>query len=320
VTLPAGGADPAAVEAAMRILGDVGRPNEPIGPLTTYRVGGAAAIVATAGRIADLSLIAAAAAAAELPILVIGRGSNLLIADAGFAGLAVVLDTEVFGTLDVRGSLVVAGGALALPALARRSVAAGLAGMEWAVGVPGSVGGGIRMNAGGHGSDMAATFRRARVLDLGRDPASVEILGRSEVNLGYRSSALRSSQVVIDAELALTPGDPGVGQGTIRDIVRWRREHQPGGQNAGSVFVNPATGASAGWLIEASGLKGRRLGTAAVSDKHANFIQADPAGSADDVVALMRLVQHEVERQFGVRLRTENRLVGVPNSEALQEG
>ncbi len=333
---PAGGADPAAVGRAVDALEAAGmtvRSNEPIGPLTTYRVGGAAAVAVTVTSVEDL--IRVAEVASELPILVIGRGSNLLVADGGFGGIAVLLDADAFGAFAVSGRTVLVGAALALPALARRSVAAGLTGMEWAVGVPGSVGGGVRMNAGGHGSDMAATFRRCRVVDVACYPAGVDELGPVDVAHGFRSSSLRSSQVVVDAEFALADGDRDLGAQTIRDIVRWRREHQPGGQNAGSVFVNPMTGddgvtearrpgiggaRSAGWLIEAAGLKGRRIGTATVSDKHANFIQADPEGSADDVVALMRVVQAAVEERMGVRLRTENRLIGVPDAESLQEG
>jgi UDP-N-acetylmuramate dehydrogenase len=118
---------------------------------------------------------------------------------------------------------------------------------------------------------------------------------------------------VVSADYRLAAGDPAAGEATIRDIVRWRREHQPGGQNAGSVFTNPPgepPADSAGWLVEASGLKGYRRGTAMVSDKHANFIQADAGGSADDVLALMRDVQEQVASRLGVTLRAEVKLVG----------
>jgi UDP-N-acetylmuramate dehydrogenase len=322
---PAGGADPAAVARALRVLGDLARPDQPLGALTTYRVGGAAAITVTAKTVADLGRVAEAAT--ELPILVIGRGSNLLVADAGFGGVVVLLDADAFGTFVVDGRVVRAGGALALPALARRSVASGLAGLAWAVGVPGSVGGGVRMNAGGHGSDIAATFTRAHVVDVGEAGGKRAEVDATAAGFGYRSSAFGASQIIVEAEFRLLPGDPDAGQETIREIVRWRREHQPGGQNAGSVFVNPTVPIepagpirSAGWLVEAAGLKGRRIGSAAVSEKHANFIQADPGGSADDVVALMQLVQDQVSERWGIQLRTENRLVGFPNTKYLQDG
>ncbi len=137
-------------------LGDGVVPDGPIGALTTYRVGGNAAVSVTVGSLEDLVLVSAAVAASALPVLVVGRGSNLLVADAGFPGIAVILDPGAFGSVTVSGRHVRAGAAVALPALARQTVEAGLTGLEWAVGVPGSVGGGVRMNAGGHGSDMAA--------------------------------------------------------------------------------------------------------------------------------------------------------------------
>jgi UDP-N-acetylmuramate dehydrogenase len=191
--------------------------------------------------------------------------------------------------------------------VARRSVAAGLTGFEWAVGVPGSIGGAVRMNAGGHGSDMAAVLSRVRVVDLrtGEDgwvPAA-------DLHLGYRTSSIAPHHLVLAARLALAPGDVDRGTAELAEIVAWRRAHQPGGPNAGSVFANPP-GDSAGRLIDAAGGKGRRRGTAAVSTKHANFIQADEGGRADDVRALMQEVQALVQATAGVELQPETRLVG----------
>ncbi|HMC40279.1 MAG TPA: UDP-N-acetylmuramate dehydrogenase [Acidimicrobiales bacterium] len=310
---PSGTAPPAAVRRALAVLAPLGErvvPGGAVGPLTTYRVGGPAAGLVTVRSDSDLELVAAARAETGLPLLVVGRGSNLLVADAGFPGLAVLLDADHYGRISIDPPLVTAGAAVALPALARQSVEAGLTGLEWAVGVPGSVGGGVRMNAGGHGSDMARTLDRARIFDLatGRE----RNLAVADLDYGYRHSSVRAEDVVVEAVFGLAPGDPEAGRKTIREIVRWRRDHQPGGQNAGSVFTNPP-GDSAGRLIEAAGLKGRRLRTAMVSPKHANFIQADPGGSADDVVALMGLIRAEVEERFGVPLRAEVRLVGFPD-------
>ncbi len=203
--------------------------------------------------------------------------------------------------------MVRAGGAVQLPVLARQSVEAGLTGFEWAAGVPGSLGGAVRMNAGGHGSDMAACLVRYRSVDLASDAEGE--YGADRLAYAYRSSSIAPTEVVVWAELALAPGDPEHGRQTISEIVRWRREHQPGGSNAGSVFANPA-GDSAGRLVEAAGLKGHRLGTARVSEKHANFIQADDGGSADDVWRLMARVRAEVARRFGVELRPEVHLAG----------
>jgi UDP-N-acetylmuramate dehydrogenase len=163
------------------------------------------------------------------------------------------------------------------------------------------------MNAGGHGSDVAASLERVRVCDLATGDDGV--VTAAELALGYRASAVTSTRVVVWAEFALEPGDVAIGETELAEIVRWRREHQPGGQNAGSVFTNPS-GDSAGRLIDAAGAKGLRLGTARVSDKHANFIQADPGGSADDVAALITEVRRRVRDAHGVDLHPEVRLVG----------
>jgi UDP-N-acetylmuramate dehydrogenase len=274
----------------------------PLGPLTTYRVGGAAARFAQIESEADLADLAGEA----LPVLVVGKGSNLLVADSGFPGLAVTLG-DAFAEISIDGTVIRAGGATPLPVLARRSAAAGLRGLEWAVGVPGSVGGGVRMNAGGHGSDMAASLLRVRVFDLATgDDGVVEA---ADLALAYRASSIVESQLVVWAELEAVPGDADEAAAEIAEIVRWRREHQPGGQNAGSVFTNPE-GDSAGRLVDAAGCKGLRVGSAEVSTKHANFIQADTGGSADDVLALIHEVQRRVHDAFGVDLHPEVRLVG----------
>ncbi|HET9690577.1 MAG TPA: FAD-binding protein [Acidimicrobiales bacterium] len=316
-----GGADPAAVAVAAEVLGDLAVPDGPLGARTTYRVGGAAALLAEVADLTGLGRVAVAHQRSGLPVLVVGRGSNLLVADGGFAGIAVVLaPADAFGAVTVDGAAVRAGAAVALPTLARRSVEAGLTGFEWAVGVPGSLGGAVRMNAGGHGSDMAASVVAATIAALdvapGEDGAvHTEVWGPDRLAHGYRRSAVGPSQVVLDATLALAPGDREAGLVELRGIVRWRREHQPGGQNAGSVFTNPRGAppvASAGRLVEEAGCKGLRHGTAEVSPKHANFIQADPDGSADDVDALIRRVAAAVEAHSGVRLTTEIRRVGFP--------
>jgi UDP-N-acetylmuramate dehydrogenase len=287
-------------------VGDRLRRDEPLGPRTTYRVGGPAALLLEAEGPDDLRAATAAVQASGVAVLVVGKGSNLLVADRGFDGLAVALG-DGFAGIDVRGTEVVAGAAAALPVVARRSVAAGLTGFEWAVGVPGSIGGAVRMNAGGHGADLAATLRSIRVVDLtGREDGEV---AADRLALGYRTSGLAPTTVVVDATLGLAPGDRATGEATLAEIVRWRREHQPGGPNAGSVFTNPP-GDSAGRLVEAAGAKGLRLGTAEVSAKHANFIQADPGGRADDVRALMLEVQRLVSEVAGVELHPETVLVG----------
>ena len=295
-----------AVEEAAALLGERARRLVMLGPLTTYRVGGPAALFVEIGHEGDLEAVGRAVAGSGVSVLVVGRGSNLLVADAGFEGLAVTLG-PAFAGVSVDGDLVRAGGAAALPVLARRTAAAGLTGLEWAVGVPGSVGGAVRMNAGGHGADTKGVLRRARVFDLatGEDRR----VDAGDLELGYRRSAVSPYQVVVEAELGVAPGDRAVSEAQIEEIVRWRREHQPGGSNAGSVFTNPP-GDSAGRLVEAAGLKGMRHGSAFVSPKHANFFQAEPGGRADDVRALILEVQSVVEQRTGVRLQPELEMVG----------
>ena len=300
-------ADP--VSVAAEVLGERARRHVALGPLTTYRVGGPAALFLEADDTEDLVAAAEAVTTSGVPVLVVGRGSNLLVADSGFPGLAIVLGRS-FGDIRLSGTTVEAGAAVSLPVLARRTAAAGLHGFEWAVGVPGSVGGAVRMNAGGHGSDMSRSLIDVTVLDLARGRDAVEeVVSLSDLGMGYRRSRLTPTQVVLSARLGLERGDRDRAEQAVSEIVRWRREHQPGGANAGSIFVNPE-GDSAGRLIEAAGLKGHRRGSASVSAKHANFFQCDNAGSADDVKELIREVAEVVHRRTGVRLETEVHLVG----------
>jgi UDP-N-acetylmuramate dehydrogenase len=289
-------------------LGPRAERDRPLGPLTTYRVGGPAAVFWEAGSEADLLAARRALFGRRIPVLVVGKGSNLLVADAGFPGLAVRLGPGL-SDIGIDGHRARAGGGAGLPVLARRTVEAGLTGLEWAVGVPGSVGGAVRMNAGGHGSDTAAGLVRYRWLDLAHDAGGED--GPVRLELGYRRSSISPTEVVVWAEFALAPGPVDAGRAQLAEIVSWRRQHQPGGSNAGSVFANPP-GDSAGRLVDAAGLKGFRMGTARVSEKHANFIQADDGGSADDVHRLIVHVRRTVAERFGVDLRPEVRLIGFP--------
>jgi UDP-N-acetylmuramate dehydrogenase len=306
------------VERAAALLGEGARRDVALGPFTTYKVGGPAALLVQAASIDDLAAVAAAVAETGLDVLVVGKGSNLLVAEAGFEGIAVVLG-DGFAAVDIAGTRVRAGGAAALPVVARQTVRAGLTGFEWAVGVPGSIGGAVRMNAGGHGSDMAATLIEAEIVDLAAG-GSPRVVAAADLALGYRRSAVGAAQVVVAATVGLAEGDREAGERTLSEIVGWRRANQPGGQNAGSVFTNPPDD-SAGRLIDVSGCKGLRRGTASVSTKHANFFQADPGGSADDVWALMGEVRRRVVEATGVDLVPETRLVGFPtNSQGQVEG
>lgn len=298
--------------------------NHPMGPLCTYRVGGAAELFIRVDSADELETLAqvtagvAIAATANVPIHVIGKGSNLLVADEGVDGLVVQLgdsfaSMEVTGEADDTVTVTVGAGAL-LPATARRLAADGIVGFEWAVGIPGSLGGAVRMNAGGHGSEMSEVLGRVHLIDLRSGEA--QWMDSDQLDLGYRRSAVRSHQIVTHAELVLARGDSEAASGRLSEIVHWRRDHQPGGQNAGSVFTNPV-GDSAGRLIDTAGLRGFRLGTAEVSTKHANFIQADPGGRADDVMGLMKEIVRRVRDQHGVELHAETILLGFPPQDVM---
>jgi UDP-N-acetylmuramate dehydrogenase len=294
------------------LLGDRVTRDEPIGPYTTYRVGGAASLFMRVMSVDDLHAASRALAKVKIPILMLGRGSNMLISSSGFRGLAIALGPfaeQIAMPNPNQDPIVVVGAMTSLPVIARQSVAAGLRGFEWAVGVPGSIGGAVRMNAGGHGSDMIASLLSVRLFHIERGiEANV-----SAANLGlrFRGSDLNDRHIVLSATLRLVRGDKAEGESRLAEIVKWRRENQPGGQNAGSVFVNPVSGASsAGALIDGLGLRGYRIGTAEISEKHANFIQADEDGNADDVVELMTFVRQRVAEAHGIELRSEIRLVG----------
>ncbi|MGA0994227.1 MAG: UDP-N-acetylmuramate dehydrogenase [Ilumatobacteraceae bacterium] len=287
--------------------------DRPLGELTTYRIGGSAALTVSVGELTALVEVGRILAAADVATVVLGRGSNVLVADTGFNGvvLRLVGDFEAIAipsVVDARVIEVTAGSAAPLPVVARRTAAAGLGGFEWAVGVPGTIGGAVRMNAGGHGSDMATSIARATILRLGGASRRVEV---ADLGFGFRSSGIAPEDVVLDATLVLRPREAEQAEAEIDEIVRWRREHQPGGQNCGSVFVNPVPGEiSAGALIDGLGLRGLRDGTAAVSEKHANFILSEPGGAASDVVRLMSRIRAEVLDRTGHDLRSEVRLLG----------
>jgi UDP-N-acetylmuramate dehydrogenase len=296
-----------AVSRALELLGDDVLIDAPLGARTTYRVGGNAALLVEANDEADLARVARARGASGLGVLVVGKGSNLLVSDAGYPGIAVVLGEGFAGVAIGDDGTVVSGGAVAYPVLARTTAGAGWTGLEWAVGVPGSVGGAVRMNAGGHGSATAEHLQSARLYSLrtgdARDVAALDL------GLSYRHSAVGPDDVVTQATFRLERGDAASSAAKIAEIVSWRREHQPGGRNAGSIFQNPP-GDSAGRLVEAAGAKGLRLGSAEVSTKHANFIQVDEGGSAGDVYALIGEVQALVCDRLGVELATEVVCVG----------
>lgn len=279
----------------------------PLAPLTTYKVGGPAKFLVVADDEDDLRLGAALAAERGLPMIVLGRGSNVIVSDSGFDGVVIRPGSGLSGWSLV-GVEVVAGSGTPLPLLARETVRAGRGGLEFFTGIPGSVGGAVRMNAGCHGSDTATWMIRARIFDLAAGTVFESTPG--ELAMGYRHSNLADHHFVVRAAFTTVDRDPEEGEVMIREITRWRRENQPGGTlNAGSVFKNPP-GDAAGRIIDDAGLKGLRVGSAAVSDRHANFIVAEAGVSASDLHHLVDEVRRRILAMTGIDLIPEVRFVG----------
>ena len=298
-----------AVEASLQeAVGDRLRRDEPLGARTTYRVGGRAALLLEAN--GDDDLVAArdalAAAGGAVPVVVVGNGSNLLVADAGFAGLAVVLG-DAFAAVEIDGATVTAGAAALLPVVARRTAAAALTGFEWAVGVPGSIGGAVRMNAGAYGGEMQQVLGQALVLAPGRERRG----GAGELGMRYRGSNVAPDEVVAEATLALRPGDRDEIRAIVREMQGRRRSAQPQKvRTFGSVWKNPTEQLGAGRLLERCGLKGYRIGGARISPVHANFIEnVDGQASSADVIALMAEARCRARKE-GVELEHEVQMLG----------
>ncbi len=278
-----------------------------LAPFTTYKVGGPAAWFAEPQDLEELRSILSLLPR-EMKVVMLGRGSNVIISEGGIDGLVLRLG-GAFGAIDTEPTdRIVAGAGAALPKLARAAAEAGKAGLGFYVGIPGSVGGAIVMNAGGHGSDTAAVLEEAIVVDL--TTGSLEIRDAEALELSYRHSNLGSSDAVVQATFLTSPGDPGVLEDELRSITRWRKEHQPGGTlNAGSVFKNPL-GDAAGRIIDMCGLKGTSVGPVAVSDVHANFLVASRDATADDIHAFVIDIQSKVLRLTGIKLEPEIRFLG----------
>ena len=283
------------------------RPGAALAAHTTLRVGGPARVLVVAERDEDLASAGRVAAQHRLPCVVVGRGSNLLVADSGWPGIAIQLGRGYRG-LETDGAMVRAGAAEPLPVLAVRLADAGYAGFAWACAVPGTLGGAVRMNAGAHGSDMGRHLVEVELVRLGtgaREVWPVDALG-----LGYRRSTLPEDAVVVAGTLRLARGDAAAIREEIAGIRAWRRANQPLNEpNCGSVFTNPPDD-SAGRLLEAAGAKGMRVGCAAVSDRHANFIVTRPGASAADVANLIGRLQALVRDRAGVELVPEVTRIG----------
>jgi len=273
-----------------------------LGPMTTWRIGGPAELLANPLDVDDVRCAVAWASGRRLVWRVLGNGSNLLVGDSGVRGLVLRI-RKVLDGIDIAGSTVVAGAGTSLPALANAVADHGLAGIEFGAGIPGCVGGAIVMNAGWHQFELGNVVRNVTYLE---DDGLVLDYRHDSCRFGYRTSAFRGRRgVLLSAELALTQDDPAAVRGRLLQFSESRKANQPTElPSCGSVFLKPE-GDFAGRLIEAAGLKGRRVGGIQVSEKHANFFVNMGGGTAKDALALVELVEREVFDKFGVKLTRE---------------
>jgi UDP-N-acetylmuramate dehydrogenase len=278
-----------------------------LAPLTTFRVGGPAALYLEAEAVGDLEAVGHTVRETGIPSVVLGRGSNVLVSDEGFSGVVIRLG-KGFRWSRRDGDQVQAGGAMPLPALAGVALRHSLSGLEFGVAIPATLGGAVRMNAGAHGHAMDEVVDSMDVFRLSDgDRATIPA---SEAGFVYRRSGLPGDGVVISASVALRPAEPDAIRAAMAEAREWRRATQPLAEpNCGSVFKNPS-GHHAASLIESLDLKGTSVGGASVSRKHANFIVTAPGTRAADVVELIRRLQRTVADRYAVRLEPEVHLVG----------
>ena len=268
---------------------------------TTVGIGGPAKAFARPETLNELEDALAWAAERGLAVATIGLGSNLLVADDGFDGLVIKLAGEL-AAAEIDGERLVAGGGAANAVCLHRARAAGLGGFEFACAIPGTVGGGVWMNAGAYGSDWAAILERALVVD----GEGSRWLDPAELGLTYRHSELRHGQVVARAEFRLTPRPEDEIKARVAELQALRKAAQPTNKRTfGSVFQNPEHELTAGRMLEACGLKGHRSGGAQISPRHANFIENADGARAEDAIALMAEARRRASEQFGVELHHE---------------
>jgi len=291
------------------LAGDV-RVQEPLRAHTTFQIGGNADFFVSPAGPQDVQRTVEIARTYELPWTVLGQGSNVLVRDGGIRGLVLRLGRRL-GQMTFQGETVTVQAGAALPRLGREAVRRGLAGLEFTAGVPGTVGGAVRMNAGCCGQSFGEVVQSVTGIDA---EGRVCTLTQEDLQFGYRHSVLRErALIVVEAALALTPDGPEAVAARYQEIRIYKRRTQPlGAASAGCVFKNPP-GYSAGELIEAVGGKGLRWGGAQVSSQHANFIVNVHQARAADVLRLIELIRERVHQQFGVWLEMEIEVLGEEN-------
>jgi UDP-N-acetylmuramate dehydrogenase len=286
----------------------------PMARYTSARVGGPADMFITVTNATELRLAVELAHTKRIPYFILGGGSNIIVSDTGVRGLVIMNKARVVNFRHTgAGVICVVESGMNLSSLARQCIAKGLGGLEWAINVPGTVGGAVVGNSGAHGGDMKRTLRAATIWEPGR---GVRIYSQDEMGYGYRNSVLKQEQgrdisrrVVLSAELELKPEPTEVLIARADGFTAHRKQSQPGGASVGSMFKNPEN-YYAGYLIEAAGLKGYRVGGAHISEKHANFFVNDASATAEDIRALIAEAWNSVREQFGVEMALEVELVG----------
>ena len=276
--------------------------NESLAPLTWFRLGGPAQFLARPRNLDELIALIARCREVGLTPRILGGGSNLLVRDEGVSGVVIHLESPAFSDVSIEGRRIQAGAAVPLTALISQTARAGLAGLEILTGIPGTVGGALRGNAGGRGGAIGQFVRSVTVLDARNE---VQVRDRDDLSFGYRESNL-DEPVLLSGEFELETEDPESVVRRMRRVWIVKKENQPyGHQSSGQIFKDPSPEVSARVLIEQAGLKGAKHGAAEVSDRHANFLIAQPGATAADVLGLIDLIAKQVRLQFGYELELQ---------------
>ncbi|MFH1401761.1 MAG: UDP-N-acetylmuramate dehydrogenase [Parcubacteria group bacterium] len=274
---------------------------------TTFKIGGNARYFFTAETKKNLVAAISAVKKINLPFFILGAGSNLLVSDKGFPGIIIKIENC---KLKIKNSRIIAEAGVKLPELLRVSVKNGLAGLEWAAGIPGTVGGAIFGNAGAFGRSMGDIIDEVEVLDV--RTKKIIFLNNKNCGFGYRKSIFKKNKnlIILSAKMKFQEDDKKIIKNRLQKFLKYRKESQPlGFPSAGSVFTNPGK-FFAGKLIEKCGLKGKKIGGAGISKKHANFIVNLDAAKAEDVKKLINFAKKSVKNKFGVNLHEEIQYVG----------
>ena len=302
------------VQAFQATFGERLQLDVPLARFTSARVGGPAQLFLTVNSATELETAVTIAYNKRVPYTLLGGGSNILVSEYGISGLVIMNKARAINFRHTGASVIcTVESGMNLSSLARQCIGKGLGGLEWAIGVPGTVGGAVVGNAGAHGSDINSHLRAAVIWEPGRGQ---RIYSNPEMGYDYRDSILKQEQgrelsrrVVLSAELELTPEPVDVLMARADGFTAHRKQTQPGGATVGSMFKNPEN-YYAGYLIEAAGLKGFSVGGAHISEKHANFFVNDGEATAEDIRALIAEAWNSVREQFGVELELEVELVG----------